>query len=97
MTDFLDDFLDPTGALDVEQFPLAPRLDTLQGKVLGIVDNGKTNGDKFLKMVAEELQELHGVAEYKMLRKPDLSQPAPHELIEELSTSAHFAITGIGD
>ena len=93
----LDDFLDPTGGLEVAAHPLAPRLDTLQGKRLGIVDNGKTNGDKFLTMVAEELEELYGVAEFKMLRKRDLSQPAPHELIEELAADTDFAITGIGD
>jgi hypothetical protein len=93
----IDDFLDPTGGLEVAAHPLAARLDTLQGKRLGIVDNGKTNADKFLTMVAEELEELYGVAEFKMLRKRDLSQPAPRELIEELAADTDFAITGIGD
>jgi len=93
----LDDFLDPTGSLEADRHPLAPRLDTLQGKRLGIVDNGKTNAAKFLPMVAEELEELYGVADFKMLRKRDLSQPAPPELIEELAADTDFAITGIGD
>ena len=96
MDDF-DEFLDPTGDTAIEQHPLAPRLTTLQGTKLGIIENNKTNADKFLMMVYEELQELYGVAEVKMIRKKELSQPALADQIEEIATYADFAITGIGD
>ena len=96
MQDF-DEFLDPTGDAMIEQYPLAPRLQTLQGTRLGIIENNKTNADKFLMMVFEELQELYGVSEVKMIRKKELSQPALHDQIEEIARYADFAITGIGD
>jgi hypothetical protein len=92
-----DEFLDPTGDAVIEQHGLAPRLDTLQGARLGIIENNKTNADKFLMMVFEELQEMYGVSEVKMIRKKELSQPALHDQIEEIAEYADFAITGIGD
>jgi hypothetical protein len=95
--DDFDEFLDPTGDAVIKQHPLAPRLGTLQGARLGIIENNKTNADKFLMMVFEELQELYGVAEVKMIRKKELSQPALHDQIEEIADYADFAITGIGD
>jgi hypothetical protein len=95
--DDFDEFLDPTGDAVIELHGLAPRLDTLQGARLGIIENNKTNADKFLMMVFEELQEMYGVSEVKMIRKKELSQPALHDQIEEIAEYADFAITGIGD
>jgi hypothetical protein len=92
-----EDFFDPTGTLEVEEHKLAPRLSTLQGKKLGILDNSKTNADRYLTMVAEELQELYGVAEYRMITKENLGSPARPELLEELVRDSDFIITGIGD
>ena len=96
MDDF-DEFLDPTGDAAIEQHGLAPRLATLQGARMGIIENNKTNADKFLMMVYEEMQELYGVGDVKMIRKKELSQPALPDQIEEIARYADFAITGIGD
>ena len=95
--DEFDEFLDPTGGAVIAQFPLAPRLATLQGTRLGIIENNKTNADKFLMMVYEELQELYGVSDVKMIRKKELSQPALPDQLQEIASYADFAITGIGD
>jgi hypothetical protein len=93
-----DEFLDPSGSLEEDRHPLAAKLDTLQGKKLGIIDNGKTNGDNFFKLVANELIEMYGVdPDFVMLRKPNLSNPAPRELYDQLASEADFALTGIGD
>ncbi len=96
MDDF-DEFLDPTGEAGIEQYALAPGLTTLQGARLGIIENNKTNADKFLMMVYDELRELYGVEQVKMIRKKELSQPALPDQIEEIASWADFAITGIGD
>ena len=93
----MDDFFDPTGTLVVEEHPLAPGLSTLQGKKLGILDNSKTNADKYLTMVAEELQELYGVAEWRMITKENLGSPARPEILQDLVRDSDFVITGIGD
>lgn len=92
-----DDFFDPTGSLTTEEHSLAPRLQTLQGTRLGILDNSKTNADRYLTMVAEELQQRYGVSEWKMVTKPNLGQPARDEDIDAVSADVDFVITGIGD
>lgn len=92
-----DEFLDPTGSTATREYDLAPRLTELKGKRLGIVDNAKTNADKFLMMVFEELRDNYGVTDVKMIRKKELSQPALPDQIEEVAGEADFAITGIGD
>jgi hypothetical protein len=93
----VDDFFDPTGTMVVEEHSLAPGLSTLQGKKLGILDNSKTNADRYLTMVAEELQELYGVAEWRMVTKENLGSPARPEILEDLVRDTDFVITGIGD
>jgi hypothetical protein len=96
MNDF-DEFLDPTGDAPISQHELAPRVIKLEGARLGIVDNNKTNADKFLMMVYEELRDRYGVKEVKMIRKKELSQPALPDQLEEVAGASDFAITGIGD
>jgi len=95
--DEFDEFLDPTGDAKAAVHELAPRLVKLEGTTLGIVDNAKTNADKFLMMVFEELRDLYGVKDVKMIRKKELSQPALPDQLEEVAAAADFAITGIGD
>jgi len=95
--DEFDEFLDPTGDAPIQQYSLAQGLTTLQGARVGIIENNKTNADKFLMMVFEELRELYGVEQVKMIRKKELSQPALPDQIEEIAGWADFAITGIGD
>ena len=82
---------------EVEEHALAPGLPSLEGKKLGILDNSKTNADKYLTMVAEELQELYGVAEWRMVTKENLGSPARAEILEDLVKDSDFIITGIGD
>ncbi len=95
--DEFDEFLDPTGDAAIQHFSLAEGLTTLQGARVGIIENNKTNADKFLMMVFEEMRELYGVEQVKMIRKKELSQPALPDQIEEIAGWADFAITGIGD
>ncbi|MDE3077908.1 MAG: hypothetical protein KGJ86_20995 [Chloroflexota bacterium] len=95
--DEFDEFLDPTGDAQVAAHAPASRLDGLKGKRLGIIENNKTNADKFLMMVYEELHDRYGVELAKMIRKKELSQPALADQIEEIAGISDFAITGIGD
>ena len=49
--EILDPVQDPVDAV----FPLAPRLPTLNGKTVGLYNNGKLNSVLLLEMIAEEL------------------------------------------
>src|SRR3546814_14698826 len=76
-------FRSPAGGAKAEQFDIAPKLESLQGKRLGLLDNSKTNAEKYLKMVGKILVDRYGVAEVKLFRKDALSKPAPAEVLED--------------
>lgn len=91
-------FMDPSGgATKVELHHPAPRLSSLKGRSVGLLDNSKTNAEKYLKMVADILVNRYGVGEVKLFRKEALSKPAPLNVLDELAAACDFAVTGIGD
>jgi len=54
--------LDPVAEPVLEGASLAPRLDTLDGKVVGLYSNNKLNATKLLDMVESLLRERHALA-----------------------------------
>jgi hypothetical protein len=62
----------------------APRLDTLRGKKLGLLDISKPGGSVFLDRLETLLVERHGVAEVVRVTKPTYTKPAPAEVLEGL-------------
>ena len=88
--------LDPRASAEGEALALAPPLPTLDGKVIGLLDNAKIGTERFYDFVAEILAREHGVREFIRRRKPDTTRPAPKELIAELS-GADAVVSGIGD
>lgn len=91
------EFLDPMGLVASEAVAPSQRLDSLKGKRLGLLDNGKTNAVKYLEMVAAILVERYGVGAVKMFHKAALSKPAKPETLKELAEYSDFVVTGIGD
>ena len=89
--------LDPTVGPEAGGLELAPRAESLRGKVVGLLDNSKPNSDKILFFVGEILRERHGVAELVVASKPDTSTCAPPDILDQLVQRCHFAVTGIGD
>ena len=63
----------------------APRLDSLRGKTVGLLDISKPGGQIFLDYVERLLKERYGVGEVVRRMKPTFTKPAPAALIEELS------------
>ena len=56
--------LDPTVSPTIEPSGLAPRLDSLDGKVIGLYNNQKPNAARLLEAVGEELRERYPVNEF---------------------------------
>ncbi len=53
--------LDPVGDVALVELKPAPRLDTLDGKVIGLYGNSKLNAEKLLDMVQRLLAERHPI------------------------------------
>jgi hypothetical protein len=88
---------DPTDGPVAKAFTPAPRPASLAGKVIGILDNGKTKSDLLLREIQNLLCSEAGVADVVMLRKPSAYRPAPDEQLDDLARRADAVIAGIGD
>jgi hypothetical protein len=94
----LEEILDPTGATDAtSDTTLAPRLATLEGKVLALLDNGKPNGAALLQEVARQLQKRHALRDVLMYTKPYFGTPVEPTQTQRIFEECDFAITAIGD
>jgi len=89
-------FIDPTRGLSKEKILPAPRPMDLRGKVVGLLDNTKEQGDVILEAVAEALRSRYGVAKVVMRRKQYYSRPAPAEVVDEMAKEVQVAIAALG-
>jgi hypothetical protein len=89
--------LDPTAEPAVGNASLAPRPDSLDGKVVGLLDNSKLNSDRFLDMLLEELSEQYNFAGVVRGRKPSASRVVPDETLKEFVEKCDVVITAVGD
>ena len=88
--------LDPRLSPEGEALRVAPALPTLEGAVIGLLDNAKIGTERFYDFLSEILAKEYGVREFIRRRKPDASRPVPKELIAEMS-GADAIISAIGD
>ncbi|HTS96064.1 MAG TPA: UGSC family (seleno)protein [Streptosporangiaceae bacterium] len=94
--------LDPTGGAGRAPGPapdavLAARRPDLAGARIGLLVNTKQNADLFLEEVGRLLVEEHGAASVLTRTKLAFAQPAPEDLVKELTTECDVVVTGIGD
>ena len=75
----------------------ADRPPTLDGAVLGLVNNGKTHGREILQRVAQQLAGKYDMGDPILVTKPNSSFPAAPEDIEMLASGATAIIAAIGD
>jgi hypothetical protein len=88
--------LDPTASSDTPPNQLAPRLTTLQGRKLGVLDNRKANADRLFDLVEAILRERYAAEVVVRCQKPDFSRPAPETMFQDLR-DCEAVITGVGD
>ena len=84
----------PTGAAETEPRKLAPRLETVRGARIGILDTCKEFADLVLKGVAEVLKRDHGAGEVRFWRKDYLGRPSP--FAQEMAAGCDAVINGVG-
>lgn len=89
--------LNPTSQGDVSERYLAPRLDNLDGKVLGLLDITKNGSDIFLDRVEELIRARFDIEDVVRVKKPTFSRPAPTELLIKLAEQVDFVIEGLAD
>jgi hypothetical protein len=86
---------DPTAEPRAIAAQLAPRLTSLAGKRIGILDNGKANAGTLMLAVAKTLQERYGAGEVVKRDKP-VAGPPSAEALEALS-QCDFTLVGSAD
>ena len=89
--------INPTTEAVIAPFNGAPRLPTLAGTRLGIIDDSKKNADVLLEELAEVLRTRYEITEVKWHRKPSASRPADPAAIRELTESCDSVIVAVGD
>ena len=89
--------LDPTTKPEPVQTTMASRPETMDGKVVCLLSNGKLNADRIMDLVTEEIAKRYKLGGVVRMRKPSISKPAPGDMLDEIAGKCHFAITAVGD
>jgi hypothetical protein len=87
--------LDPTLEVEAARVEQAPR--AVEVKRIGLLDNGKPNSEKVLRLVAAKMTETYPGMEITYYRKPGAYRPAPSGLLDQVATENDVALVGIGD
>jgi hypothetical protein len=73
-----------------------PRPSRLESAVVGLVDNARTNSDRFMHTLGQ-LIEKAGVGSVLIRRKPNPSIPLPDEAFDELLKQCDIVVHGVAD
>lgn len=88
--------LDPTAEEAAVTTVSVARLASLEGRTIGLLDNGKIHVRELLDHVEEMLRSQYGVANVLRFKKPDASRPAPPEVLAAMEP-CEAIISAVGD
>ncbi len=88
-------FLDPTAELSSVVRPLLPRLKTLAGATIGLLDINKPRGDVLLDRI-EALFGERGVT-IKRYSKPTMTRVAPVEVVQQIAMECDAVVEALAD
>ena len=88
--------LDPTAGEPAATGQRAPRLDTLKGKTVGFISNGKEGTKGFFAHLEKMLVEDYGVTKVVSRTKSNYSAPADARIVAEIR-QWDAVVSGIGD
>jgi hypothetical protein len=91
------ELLDPTSGTVATKGAVSPRLDTLSGKTLGVIWNGRLPGDLILNRMIEILKERYTIKEVVFREKPYIGNVAPDEIFDEIAARCDAVVSGVGD
>ena len=86
---------EPHAEESVRDEPIARRSESLNGRVIGLLDNTKDFADKLLDEVKSLILKDFPQAEFRTFRKKNVSGAEP-DMMEKLAT-CDAVVTGIGD
>jgi hypothetical protein len=87
--------LDPTSERAPSQRARLPRLVSLAGRKIGLLDIAKARGDVFLDRI-EALLRARG-ADVLRYRKPTFTKPAPSDLRQEIAVQCDAVVEALAD
>ena len=87
--------LDPTSERTPAVRARAPRLRSLEGARIALLDISKPRGNVFLDRLEERLVERG--AQVERFRKPTFTKPAPPDLRYEITTKCDLVIEALAD
>jgi len=88
-------FLDPTAELDPAAKALLPRLTSLRGKTIGLLDINKPRGDVLLDRL-EVLFSEQG-ATIKRYNKPTMTRVAPLAVKQQIASECDAVVEALAD
>jgi len=75
----------------------AARVNTLEGKKIGLVWNNKDYGDKLLEKVKVHLQERYPTAQFTLYRLKECCVPPPAGELERIAKEVEAVVYTLGD
>lgn len=91
------DILDPVGSTSAASRNPAPRPASLDGAVIGVLDNSKPNARVLLEGVARELARKTGARDVRVWRKPGASIGATPAVLDEIAATCGAVLTASAD
>ena len=88
---------DPTASGVQRTLSRAPALAALEGRTIGVLENGKLNAMEMLGELAALFEARHGCTVRPLYAKSNASAPAPADLLVRAAAEVDFLITGLGD
>mgnify|MGYP007072040523 CR=1 FL=1 len=88
---------DPTVTGPEYNYKRAAAIQSIEGKKIGILENGKLNAIKMLEETAYLFEQKHGCSIEPIFSKNNAGAPAPHETLSLAAENIDFLITGLGD
>lgn len=88
---------DPRGIVEAEPKPLAPRLSSLNGLRLGVLNNSKWNSGSLLQIAISLIEEKDTLSGVNFYKKESFSKIADPDLIDQITKENDAVVTAIGD
>ena len=89
--------VEPTATPRLQADSASSRVESLQGKVVGFIDNAKPNFEHLAAEIGTLLTGQHGVARVLTHRKRSASLPVAQEALESMTAECDLVIAGSGD